>query len=165
MKKGRLSPWLALAFFALVLYLFDIKQIKFYLVPSESMSPTLKQSDYIAGFAADPEDILRFDIIIFTSGREDDFYVKRVIGMPGETISMFNGYVYINGRLLDEPFVKYRSTDTIVSQRIPENAYFVLGDNRVNSFDSRFLGPIPFALVEAKVKFIYNPINRIGLVN
>jgi signal peptidase I len=164
MKKKRLSPLLAVVFFALVIYLFNVKGIKFYLVPSESMSPTLKQSDYIAGFAADAEETARYDIVVFTSGFERDFYVKRVIGMPGEVIQIFNGYVYINGRLLDEPYVKYRSTDNFGPIKIKDGAIFVLGDNRVNSVDSRIFGPVSLSLVEAKVSFIYNPINRIGTV-
>jgi len=95
MKKRHLSPWLALVFFILVIYLFDVKGIKFYLVPSESMSPTLKNSDYIAGFAADPEELGRFDVVVFTSGLRDDFYVKRIVALPGETVSIVNGYVFI----------------------------------------------------------------------
>lgn len=165
MKKKRLSPWLALPFFVLVFYLFNIRHIKFYLVPSESMSPTLKQADYISGFAIEPKELARYDIIVFTSAlKKDDFYVKRIVGLPGETVSIFNGYVYINGRLLDEPYVKYRSTDNFGPFTVGEKRVFVLGDNRVNSLDSRFIGPIPISLIEARVSFVYNPINRIGLV-
>lgn len=162
-EKRRLSPWLAVLFFILVVYLFDVKQIKFYLVPSESMSPTLKQSDYIAGFVIKPRDITRFDIIVFSSGAKDDFYVKRVIGLPGEIVTIFNGYVYINGHLLDEPYVKYRSTDNYGPLKVAEDTVFILGDNRVNSLDSRFIGAVPLSLIQAKVSFIYNPISRIGL--
>ncbi len=165
MKKRRLSPWLALIFFGLVIYLFDVKGIKFYLVPSESMSPTLKKSDYIAGFTISPSEVERFDVVIFSSGaKKDDFYVKRVIGLPGETVSIFNGYVYINGKLLDDPFVKYRSTDNFGPVKVQDDGLFVLGDNRVNSFDSRFIGQVPLSLIEAKAWFIYNPISRIGMI-
>ena len=154
----------ALAFFVFVVYLFNVRQIKFYLVPSESMSPTLKQSDYIAGFKVEPNEIGRGDIVVFNTGIKDDFYVKRAVGMPGETIQIFNGYVYINGQLLDEPYVKYRSTDTLGPLRIGKAKVFVMGDNRVNSLDSRIYGAIPLSLIEAEVTFIYNPISRIGLV-
>jgi len=166
MKKKRfLSPWLAVVFFILVLYLFDVKKIRFYLVPSESMSPTLKQSDYIAGFVIKPEDVTRSDIVVFSSGTEGDYYVKRVVGMPGEIIAIFNGYVYINGHLLDEPYVKYRSTDRFGPMKIGKNSVFIMGDNRVNSLDSRFIGPVPLSLIQAKVSFIYNPIGRMGTVH
>jgi signal peptidase I len=165
MKKRRLSLWLALPFFILMFYLFDIKGIKFYLVPSESMDPTLEKSDYIAGFAVKPKEIARLNIVVFTSGNKDDFYVKRVIGLPGENIQIANGYVYINGRLLDEPYVKYRGTDNFGPVKINDGNVFLLGDNRVNSFDSRFIGPVPLSLIEARVSFIYNPIRRMGMVH
>jgi signal peptidase I len=166
MKKKRfLSPWLAVVFLILVLYLFDVKKIRFYLVPSESMSPTLKQSDYIAGFVIKPEDVARGDIVVFSSGNEGDYYVKRVVGLPGEIIAILNGYVYINGQLLDEPYVKYRSTDSFAPMKIGKNSVFIMGDNRVNSLDSRFIGPVPLSLIQAKVSFIYNPIGRMGAVH
>lgn len=165
MKKRHLSIWVALPFFALIVYFFDVRGLKFYLVPSASMDPTLKKSDYIVGFAINPKDVARGDVVVFTSGRADDFYVKRVVGLPGETIMILNGYVYINGTRLDEPYVKYRGTDNFGPMWIPAGYVFIMGDNRVNSLDSRYFGPVPISLIETKVSFIYNPINRIGLVH
>ncbi|GAB4343742.1 MAG: signal peptidase I [Candidatus Abyssubacteria bacterium] len=156
--------WLALAFFLAIIYFFNIRGIQFYLIPSNSMDPTLKRSDYIGGFAVELSELERGDIVVFSGGQEDDFYVKRVIGLPGETLAIYNGYVYINGILLEEPYVKNRSTEFRPPIRIPEGRVYVMGDNRVDSVDSRLFGPVPADLIRARVSFIYNPISRMGRV-
>jgi signal peptidase I len=165
MKEKRVSLWIALIFLAGVFYLFAVKGMKFYLVPSKSMVPTLEQSDYIAGFKINRSGIKRGEVIVFTSGHKEDFYVKRIIGLPGETLAIADGFVYINGRKLDEPYVKSRGADNFGPITIPDGYVFVMGDNRTDSFDSRQFGPIPERLLETKVAFIYNPISRIGCVH
>lgn len=165
MKKSRRSLWLALAFLIAVIILFDVKGIKFYLVPSDSMKPTLERSDYIVGFEVKPTELKRGDIVVFTSGYQGDYYVKRVVGMPGETLIILAGYVYINGRLLEEPYVHHRSAENLGPIRVPDGRVFLLGDNRPNSFDSRWFGPVPTSLIESRVSFIYNPISRMGRVH
>ncbi len=164
MKKSSLSLWLTLAFAVSIIYFFDLKEIRFYLVPSDSMEPTLRRSDYIAGFRIEPPELQRGDIIVFSSGREDDFYVKRVVGLPNETLWILNGYTYTNGRRLEEPYVRHRGSANLGPVRIPEDRVFVMGDNRTNSLDSRSFGPVPISLIKARVSFIYNPVSRIGRV-
>jgi signal peptidase I len=152
-----------LAFALGLIFFFDIKGIQFYLVPSDSMEPVLKRSDYFGGFEIEPSELRRGTIVVFTSiGNDDDFNVKRVIGLPGETLAILNGFVYINGRTLDEPYVKHRGAENIPPIKIPKNRIFVMGDNRTNSVDSRRYGPISTSPVEARVSFIYNPVSRIG---
>ena len=163
-SRGSLSLWLSLAFAASILFFFEVKGIQFYLVPSDSMKPTLMQSDYIGGFEIKPPELQRGDIVVFTSGHEGDFYVKRVVGLPGDTIRVSKGFVYINGRKLDEPYVKHRGKENLKPLEIPKNRIFIMGDNRTNSEDSRRFGPISARQVEAKVSFIYSPVARMGAV-
>jgi len=156
--------WLAVVFFICVIYLFDVKRIRFYLVPSDSMAPTLKQSDYIIGFGTRPSQLQRGDIVVFTSGHKRDFYVKRIVGLPGETVAILDGVVYINGRRLEETYVRNRSSDRLGPISVADGYIFLMGDNRTNSFDSRWFGPVPASMVEAEVSFIYNPVSRMGRV-
>lgn len=83
-----------------------------------------------------------------------DYWVKRVIGKPGDVLEIRDGLVYRNDQLLDEPYIKERihiySNDRIV---VPENHIYVLGDNRNHSSDSRVIGPIPMSNVVGKMKF------------
>ena len=106
--KGTLTLWLSLAFAAGLLFFFDYMEIQFYLVPSASMEPTLMQSDYIGGFEVKAEDLRHGDIVVFTSGKKDDFYVKRIVGLPGDTITILRGFVHINGQKIEEPYVEHR---------------------------------------------------------
>jgi signal peptidase I len=162
--KDNLGAVLALAFAAAIIYLFCAKDIQFYLVPSESMAPTLMRSDYIGGFGVEREDLRRGDIIVYVKDSKDDFYVKRVVGLPGETLAIFNGMVYIDGRMLDEPYVVHRANENMKPVKIPKDRVFMIGDNRLNSEDSRVLGPVWVGMIEARVSFIYSPVSRAGLV-
>ncbi len=164
MKKNSLSLWLVLLFLIGAIFLFNVKGIKFYLVPSDSMDPTLKRSDYIAGFRIKPSELQRGDIVVFNRGKKGDYYVKRVVGLPGEMVIIFNGFVYINGNKLDEPYVQNRGDENFGPVTIAKGRVFLMGDNRTDSFDSRWFGPVPESQIEAKVSFIYNPISRMGRV-
>jgi signal peptidase I len=126
------------------------------------MQPTLMQSDYIGGFAVEPGKLRRGDIVVFTSGRKDDFYVKRIVGLPGDTLTVLHGFVYINDRRLDEPYVKHRGGKGIRPRRIPDDHVFIMGDNRTNSVDSRKFGPVSTSLIETRISFIYSPLSRMG---
>ncbi len=164
MRKDTLSLWLILAFAVGVIFFFNVKGAQFYLVPSDSMEPTLMRSDYIGAFSVKPSELQRGDIVVFISGLEGDFYVKRVIGLPGDVVSISRGIVYINGSKMDEPYVAHREEGDLPPVKIPDGHIFVMGDNRSNSVDSRRHGPISTRLVETRASFIYSPVSRMGRV-
>ena len=110
-------------------------------VPTSSMEKTIMTDDRVIGLRLayknnDPE---RGDIIIFKNpDNEDILYIKRVIGMPGETVEIHDGGVYIDGTLLDEPYLATVTEGEFGPYEVPEDHYFMMGDNRNNSADSRY---------------------------
>lgn len=93
------------------------------------------------------------------------FYIKRVIGLPGDTIKLENGRVYRNNKLLDEPYVHGQSTmaqDKNSNVVVPKGSLFVMGDNRERSRDSRSFGCIPLEKIEGKAVFRVMPVNKFG---
>lgn len=123
------------------------------IVEGASMEPTLHNLDY--GYMDTKlfhlTGIDRFDVVVIDRGHET-FYIKRVVGLPGETISSYGGELYIDGVAIDQPFIDEAARDStiIVSRTLGENEYFVLGDNRQNSIDSRSFGPIDFSTIVAR---------------
>lgn len=100
---------------------------------------------------------LRGDIIVFyPPNLEEEPYIKRVIGLPGEEVHVENGVVYINGKDLDEPYIK-ASPNYNGTWHVPDHSLFVLGDNRNNSFDSHSWGMVPYSDIIGKAEFVYWP--------
>ena len=133
-------------------------------VPTGSMMDTIPKpsrviSSRIHYWFADPE---RGDVILFDPPFEEEYYyVKRVIGLPGDTILIQNGSVYINGSetALDEPYLREIPRGSYGPYVVPDDCYFVMGDNRNNSSDSRhWVTPfVPRENVYAKAIFVYWP--------
>ena len=142
-------------------------------VSGASMYPTLHNGDRMV--LSKVGDIHRFDVVILKAPDENVEYIKRVIGMPGDTIEMKNGVLYINGKKVDQPFI---NTEALAKQtvfiddftlesltgesKVPEGKYFVLGDNRGVSKDSRMIGFIDRSAIEGKAVFTIWPFGRIG---
>lgn len=155
--------WVAVIVGALVVALV-VKTFLFqaFYIPSESMEPTLEKGDRVLvnKLSYDFHDVRRGDVIVFQLGDEEvgqdgiRDLIKRVIGLPGDTIETREGAVYVNDRRVEEPYLDEgtitgdptaSSNPSIPRQVVPDGHVFVLGDNRDNSADSRYpaRGPIP----------------------
>lgn len=143
-------------------------------VYGESMEPTFSSHDRI--IIGKNTEVKRFDIIVFNAPNSDEQYIKRVIGLPGDKIEMKNDHLFINGKIYDEPYLKSMKAEQKTSKItedftlkeltgetvVPSNSLFVLGDNRLISYDSRRFGFILFDQVVGEVKFRFFPFDEIG---
>ena len=167
--------------------------VKPFRIPSESMVPTLEIGqrvlvDRVSYRFSDPE---RGDIVVFkppagadaegcgvenptdqpcptqTPERSDTNFIKRVVGVPGDRLKVIEGSVYINGKRQDEPFARLDpgcQTCNLPSEiTIPKGSYYMMGDNRGQSEDSRAWGPVPKKWIIGQAFMTYWPPNRIGI--
>jgi signal peptidase I len=124
-----------------------------YVVPSPAMEPAYQVGQRIK-VTHKFDNLERGDVVLFRSAEADGLVLKRVIGLPGETVAIVDGRVAIDGRVIDEPWLATGTTTQPGGRRttlLSADEYFLLGDNRANSNDSRFTGPIKRSLIEAKV--------------
>jgi len=164
-RPGRGSRWIiewAVVLLVAVLVALGIRTfvVQTFFIPSASMEPTLMVGDRILvdKLSYHLHAVHRGDIVVFATPPGEDAgpnvkdLVKRVIGLPGETISSAGGQVVINGKPLKEPWLVPGTVTTgITTQKIPAGEYFVMGDNRSDSQDSRFFGPIHKDLIVGRV--------------
>jgi signal peptidase I len=164
---GWLRDLLIAAILSAVIIVFLYQPVR---VDGTSMLPNLEDQDrlFINKFAFTVGDIQRGDVIVFRYPKDETkSYIKRVIGLPGDLVEIDHGRVYVNGHLLKEPYVPARFSDdrSEPPMHIPQNQYFVLGDHRNISSDSREFGPVERNLIYGKAAFVYWPFDQAGVVH
>lgn len=138
-------------------------------VEGTSMLPRLEDHDrlFINKFVYQIQSIQRGDVIVFHYPRDPEkSYIKRVIALPGDRISIEDGHVWLNGQPLHEIYVpdEYRDSRSMDEMIVPLDNYFVMGDHRSISSDSREFGPVARDLIYGKAAFVYWPARDAGLV-
>lgn len=163
MEKGKkilkeLTPYLIIIIAVVLIKSFIFTPI---VVNGESMMNTLHNNDIMIldKIGIKLRGIKRFDIVVIQTGKNK--IIKRVIALPGETIEYKGNQLYINDKKVDDPYPNVNTSD-INRLKVPDNMYYVLGDNRVDSVDSRILGPIAKRDILGHATFIIYPFNRIG---
>lgn len=152
-------PYLEIILIVFFIRTFIITPIK---VDGESMVPTLKGNEVMILKKYD-KSYNRFDIVVVNKNVEGDSLIKRVIALPGETISYSNNTLYINGEVLKDEYT-YGITEDFKEIKLDDDEYFVMGDNREVSLDSRSIGIIKKKELEGAVGIIIYPFNRLGKV-
>lgn len=138
-------------------------------VEGTSMLPQLKDQDrlFINKMAYRVGDIHRGDVVVFLYPHDHSkSYIKRVIALPGDDLRIDHGLVYVNGKLVVEKYVPQRFEDDRSQPEtvIPDHEYFVMGDHRSISSDSRDFGPVAQGLIYGKAAFVYWPMDQAGVV-
>jgi signal peptidase I len=152
-----------------------------YIVHGQSMMPTIEDGTRLIVNKIDydisqPE---RFEFIVFHA-KENEDYIKRIIGLPGDTIKYVDDVLYINGKAVQEPYLKpfkkglsnrekltedFSLKEATGKKTVPEGFVFVLGDNRMHSFDSRHFGFVPTENIVGKVNLMYWPFSDFRFTN
>ena len=148
-----------------------------FVVEGKSMEPTLHNAEYLIVDKIEyrlhgPQ---RGDVIVFKAPEApDQNYIKRVIGLPGETVTIKDSSVFVNGTLVDEHYIANPRTTTastgdnptfFLEQKLGATDYFVMGDNRDHSSDSRRWGPLPKQNIIGKADVVLFPFNQLGLIH
>ena len=149
---------------AVVIIVFFYQPVK---VEGTSMAPLLADQEriFINKFVYKLEPIERGDVVVFWYPLDQTkSFIKRVVGLPGDEVEIRKGRVLINDMPLDEPYVppEYADRSTYGPVRIPSDEYFVMGDHRISSNDSRIFGPVPGSFIYGKAVFAYWPMTQFG---
>jgi signal peptidase I len=166
--KAAIRDILETALLTLVIFLSVRLGVQNFRVEGFSMEPTLHTNQYllvnkVSYMVGEPQ---RGDIVVlrFPQDPRRDF-IKRVIALPGEDVEVRGGAVYINGQALDEPYIKDRPAYTYPKKHVPDNDFFVLGDNRNNSHDSHVWDWLPREYLIGKAWVSYWPVPEWGVLH
>ncbi len=160
---------ISLVAFALVFGFVRPFVLEAFYIPSESMVPTLEVGDrvFVNKFVYRVTEPERGDIVVFESvDGGDEALIKRVVGLPGDTIAVRSGTLYVNGEPQKEPYLNRQPLDESFYGPIlvPPGHVFVMGDNRANSADSRVFGPVPKENIKGEAFLRFWPPQRVGLL-
>jgi len=154
---------------AIIVILFLYQPVK---VEGTSMTPSLVNDErifinkFVYRFGI--SDIVRGDTIVFWAPEDSTkSYIKRVIGVPGDVVEIVDGTVILNGQRQEEPYIRdeYRDRISMTRRTVEPAHYFVLGDHRNSSNDSRSWGTVPRDAIYGKAVFVYWPLDRLGLLH
>jgi signal peptidase I len=151
---------------AVFIVIFVIQPVK---VEGTSMQPRLVDQEriFVNRFIYRFEEIQRGDVVVFWYPRDTNkSFIKRVVGVPGDVVEIRRGLLHVNGARIEEPYLKpeFRDHESFARSVVPPDHYFVLGDHRNSSNDSRMWGFVPLRLIYGKAIFRYWPVSRLGLV-
>jgi signal peptidase I len=151
---------------AIFIVIFVIQPVK---VEGTSMQPRLVDQEriFVNRFIYRFEDIHRCDVVVFWYPRDTNkSFIKRVVAVPGDLVEILNGVVFVNGSEVKEPYLRpeFRDHESFSKTVVPAEQYFVLGDHRNSSNDSRNWGFVPRGLIYGKAFFVYWPMSRLGVV-
>jgi signal peptidase I len=164
--KGWLKDILLAVVIAFLMVVFLYQPVK---VEGTSMQPELLDQEriFVNKFVYHFEEIHRGDIVVFWYPKDPSkSFIKRVVGVPGDLVAIRDGHVYINGELLQERYVPrgYQDFDSYPPTRIKDGHYYVLGDHRNASNDSRSWGLVPRRFIYGKAVFRYWPVEKVGFL-
>jgi signal peptidase I len=153
-------------FVSLFIILFLYQPVR---VEGTSMLPVLEDQDrlFINKFAYRIGEVHRGDVVVFLYPHDrTKSYIKRVIALPGDDLRIDHGTVWVNGSEVKESYVplKYEDDRSQPEMTVPEGSYFVMGDHRAISSDSRDFGPVPRNLIYGRAAFVYWPMDQAGVV-
>ena len=151
-------PYIVIVVVVVLIRTFIITPVR---VDGDSMKNTLKNGDILLLYKLSSID--RFDIIVLDEEKDNEKIIKRVIGLPGETVAIKKGKIYINDKVIDDEYA-YGETSDYNKVTLKDDEYFILGDDRLISKDSRYFGPIKDNEIKGKIVFRLFPFTKIGTV-
>ena len=166
-SRGKLIFYIAFLIVAAILIVLSLTRgISFFLVPSSSMLPTLRQGDYILTLTDDR--YLRGDIVVLKDpeGGGSGFLVKRIVAVGGDSVAVQSGALFLNGEFASEPYILEPMNADFEPLEVPQGEVFILGDNRNESRDSSIWEEptVPVRSIVGRVRYIYLPRARMGRV-